>query len=60
MKKEIITRELKRIRLNSDELLTNKNIESTLQKYSFKTIDWYVPAVGFGSDTNSKVLSKKY
>ena len=56
--KEIISRELKRIRLNSDELLTNKNIESTLQKYSFKTIDDMYAAVGFGSITATKVLSK--
>ena len=56
--KEIIARELKRIRLNSDELLTNKNIESTLQKYSFKTIDDMYAAVGFGSITATKVLSK--
>lgn len=56
--KEIIARELKRIRLNSDELLTNKNIESTLQKYSFKTIDDMYVAVGFGSITATKVLSK--
>lgn len=56
--KEIIARELKRIRLNSDELLTNKNIESTLQKYSFKTIDDMYGAVGFGSITATKVLSK--
>jgi len=56
--KEIIARELKRIRLNSDELLTSKNIESTLQKYSFKTIDDMYAAVGFGSITATKVLSK--
>lgn len=56
--KEIIARELKRIRLNSDELLTSKNIESTLQKYSFKTIDHMYAAVGFGSITATKVLSK--
>lgn len=56
--KEIIARELKRIRLNSDELLTNKNVESTLQKYSFKTIDDMYAAVGFGSITATKVLSK--
>lgn len=56
--KEIIVRELKRIRLNSDELLTSKNIESTLQKYSFKTIDDMYAAVGFGSITATKVLSK--
>ena len=56
--KEIIARELKRIRLNSDELLTNKNIESTLQKYSFKTIDDMYAAVGFGSITATEVLSK--
>ena len=56
--KEIIARELKRIRLNSDELLTSKNIESTLQKYSFKTIDDMYAAVGFGSITAIKVLSK--
>ena len=56
--KEIIAREIKRIRLNSDELLTNKNIESTLQKYSFKTIDDMYAAVGFGSITATKVLSK--
>lgn len=56
--KEIIARELKRIRLNSDELLTSKNVESTLQKYSFKTIDDMYAAVGFGSITATKVLSK--
>ena len=56
--KDIIAREVKRIRLNSDELLTNKNIESTLQKYSFKTIDDMYAAVGFGSITATKVLSK--
>lgn len=56
--KEIIARELKRIRLNSDELLTSKNIESTLQKYSFKIIDDMYAAVGFGSITATKVLSK--
>ena len=56
--KEIIARELKRIRLNSDELLTSKNIETTLQKYSFKTIDDMYAAVGFGSITATKVLSK--
>ena len=56
--KEIIARELKRIRLNSDEILTSKNIESTLQKYSFKTIDDMYAAVGFGSITATKVLSK--
>ena len=56
--KEIIARELKRIRLNSEELLTNKNIESTLQKYSFKTIDDMYEEVGFGSITATKVLSK--
>ena len=56
--KDIIARELKRIRLNSDELLTSKNIESTLQKYSFKTIDDMYAAVGFGSITATKVLSK--
>ena len=56
--KDIIAREVKRIRLNSDELLTNKNIESTLQKYSFKTIDDMYAAVGFGSITPTKVLSK--
>lgn len=56
--KEIITHELKRIRLNFDEILTNKNIESTLIKYSYKTIDDMYAAVGFGSITATKVLSK--
>ena len=56
--KDIIARELKRIRLSEDELLTTKNIQTTLQKYSFKTIDDMYAAVGFGSITATKVLSK--
>ena len=56
--KELIEKEIKRIGMSEEELFVQKYYSQALQRYSFKTLDDMYSAVGFGSITANKIITR--
>ena len=56
--KELIEREIKRIGMTEENLFVQKYYNSALQRYAFKTVEDMYAAVGFGSITASKIITR--
>ena len=56
--KELIAKEIKRIGMSEEELFIQKYYTPALERYSFKTLDDMFAAVGFGSITANKIITR--
>ncbi len=56
--KELIAKEIKRIGMSEEELFVQKYYTPALERYSFKTLDDMFAAVGFGSITANKIITR--
>jgi len=56
--KEIVERELKRIRLTFNDLFRNEWVEPLLKKYTFAKLDDCYAAIGYGAIQVGKVIGK--
>ena len=56
--KDLIEKEIKRIELAEEDLFVQKYYLPALQRYGFKTLDDMYAAVGFGSITANKIITR--
>ncbi len=56
--KELIEKEIKRIGMSEEELFVQKYYTSALQRYSFSTLEDMYAAVGFGSITANRIITR--
>ena len=56
--KELIEKEIKRIGMNEEELFVQKYYMPALTRYGFKTLEDMYAAVGFGSITANKIITR--
>ncbi len=56
--KDLIEKEIKRIELTEEDLFVQKYYLPALQRYGFKTLDDMYAAVGFGSITANKIITR--
>lgn len=56
--KDLIEKEIKRIGMAEEDLFVQKYYTPALQRYAFKTLDDMYAAVGFGSITANKIITR--
>ena len=56
--RDALEREVKKIGINSSELLKAEFIEAAVERYKFNSIDDLYASIGFGTITPNKVISK--
>ena len=56
--KELIDKEVKRIKIPHSELFKDKYIESMLDRYGYKSLDEMYAAVGFGGMSPAKIIAR--